>query len=187
MVDITTPDLLPGLSGNVVKKRLVDMGDGTFAEMTVTTLAASANAVGTVNLGALNGAATAANQTLGNAALSTLASPFIAATSAPLTATVSDTVAHVLGPMTPQLARQIWVTLNATVQASGTVQLLRSTDGGTTKLAITRDSVAIGSFAFSATTGAIVNEPVQIETDASASYYLAITLTAGTVAVRVAQ
>ena len=86
MVDITTPDLLPGLSGNIVKKRLVDMGDGTFAEMTVTTLAASANAVGTVNLGSLNGAATAANQALGNAALSTLTAPFTAATSVALTA-----------------------------------------------------------------------------------------------------
>ena len=187
MVDITTPDLLPGLSGNIVKKRIVDMGDGTVAEMTVTTLAASANAVGTVNLGSLNGAATAANQALGNAALSTLTAPFTAATSVALTATIGDTVAHLLGPLTPQLNRQIWVTLNATVQASGTAQLLRSTDGGTTRLAITRQGVAIGTFTFNSMTGAIVNEPVQTETDASATYYLAITLTAGAVSVRMAQ
>jgi hypothetical protein len=187
MVDITTPDLLPGLNGNIVKKRLVDMGDGTFAEMTVTTLAASANAVGTVNLGSLNGAATAANQTLGNAALSLLTAPFVAATAAPLTAAIGDTAAHVLGPLLPQLNRPIWVTLNAMVQASGTAQLLRSTDGGTTRMAITRNSVVIGSFSFNAVAGAIVNEPVQIETDASATYYLAITLTSGTVSVRVAQ
>lgn len=187
MVDITTSDLLPGLDGNIVQRRLVDMGDGTFAEMTITTLAASENAVGTVNLGSLGGAATAANQALGNAALTTLTSPFGAATSTPLTATISDTATHVLGPLTPQLARQIWLTLNASVVASGTAQLLRSIDGGTTKLALTRDSVAIGSFSFTDKTGAIVNEPVQTETDASATYYLSITLTAGIVTVRVAQ
>jgi len=187
MADILTPDLLPGFVGDVVKKRLVDMGDGTFAELTVTALAASDNAVGTVNLGSLNGAATAANQAIGNAALNTLTLPFVGAASTPVTATISDTASHVLGPMTPQLARALWLTLNATAAASGTAQLLRSTDGGVSKLALTRDSVPIGSFVFTAASGSIVNEPVQIETDAAATYYLSITLTAGTVVVRLAQ
>lgn len=187
MVDITTPDLLPGLSGNVVKKRLVDMGDGTFAEMTVTTLAASANAVGTVNLGSLGGAATSANQALGNAALATLSSPYAAAISTPLIATIADSVAHMLGPFTPQLAREIWLTINATTAATGTAQLLRSTDGGANKVGLTAGGMAIGTFAFTAATGAIVNEIQSVETDAAASYYLSITLTAGAVAVRLAQ
>jgi hypothetical protein len=187
MADITTPDLLPGITGNVVKKRLVDMGDGTFAEMTVTTLAASANAVGTVNLGSLGGAATSANQAIGNATLATLSSPYAAATSTPLTATINDTSTHLLGPFTPQLGREIWLTLNATVSATGSAQVLRSTDGGASKVGLTAMGIAVGAYTFAAVTGAIANEIVSVETDAAAIYYLSITLPAGTVAVRVAQ
>lgn len=187
MADITTPDLLPGLSGNVVEKRLVDMGDGTFAEMTVTTLAASTNTVGTVNLGSLGGAATSANQAIGNAALTTLSAPFIAATAAALTATINDTAAHTLGPFTPQLSRQIWLTINATAAATGAAQLLRSNDGGTTKIGVTQNGGLAASYQFSAVTGAIVNEPVLTETDATATYFLSISLTAGSVTVRMAQ
>jgi len=187
MADITTPDLLPGVSGSVVKKRLVDMGDGTFAEMTVTTLAASANSVGTVNLGSLGGAATASNQAISNATLTTLSSPYAAAGSTPLIATIADTAAHTLGPFTPQLAREIWLTLNATVAATGTAQLLRSTDGGATRVGLTAGGIAIGSFAFNAVTGAITNEILSVETDAAATYYLSIALTAGSVAIRLAQ
>jgi hypothetical protein len=187
MVNITTPDLLPGLNGNVVQKRLIDMGDGTFAELTVTTLAASTNTVGTVDLGNLNGAATASNQALGNASLATLSSPFVTATSTPLTTTISDTAAHTLGPFAPQLSRHIWLTLNATAAATGTAQLLRSNDAGVTKIGITQGGGGIASFQFSAVTGAIVNEPILTETDATATYFLLITLTAGSVVVRVAQ
>lgn len=187
MADITTPDLLPGVLGSVVKKRLVDMGDGTFAEMVVASLAASANAVGTVNLGSIGGAATASNQALGNATLSTLASGYAAATSTPLTATISDTAAHVIGPLAPMLAREIWLTLYATSAASGTAQLLRSTDGGTTRIGLTAGGNLIGNYAFSGLGGTIVNEIISVETDAAATYYLAITLTAGTVQARVAQ
>lgn len=187
MADIITPDLLPGVSGAVIKKRLVDMGDGTFAEMTVTMLAASANAVGTVNLGSIGGAATASNQALGNASLATIASGYAAATSTPVTATITDTSTHVLGPFTPQLNREIWLTLNATTAASGSAQLLRSTDSGATKVGLTAGGIAIGGYAFGGTTGAIVNEIIGIETDASATYYFTITLSAGAVTCRLAQ
>ena len=187
MADITTPDLLPGLTGNVVEKRLVDMGDGTFAEMTVTMLAASTNTVGTVNIGSLGGAATSANQAIGNAALAALSAPFLAAATTPLTAAISDTATHALGPFAPQLCRQIWLTINATAAASGTAQLLRSNDSGTTRIGITQGGVLAASYQFSAAVGVIVNEPVLAETDASASYFLAITLSAGSVTVRIAQ
>jgi hypothetical protein len=187
MADILTPALLPGLTGDVVEKRLVDMGDGTFAELNVTTLAASTNTVGTVNLGSLGGAATAANQALGNASLATISAPFVAATSTPLTATINDTAAHMLGSFAPQLSRQIWLTLNATVAASGTARLLRSNDGGITKIGVTLGGSMAASYQFSAATGVIVNEAILTETDASATYFLAITLSAGTVTVRVAQ
>jgi hypothetical protein len=187
MADIFTSDLLPGLHGNVVEKRLVDMGDGTFAELTMTTLAASTNTVGTVNLGSLGGAATSANQAIGNATLTTLSAPFTAATSTPLTAAISDTATHALGPFTPQLSRQIWLTLNATAAASGTAQLLRSNDGGTTRIGITQSGNIAASYQFSGVTGAIVNEPILAETDATAVYFLMITLTAGSITVRIAQ
>lgn len=187
MADIITPDLLPGLNGNVVEKRLVDMGDGTFAEMTTTVLAASTNTVGTVNLGSLGGAATSANQAIGNATLSTLTSPFVGATSSPLTASINDTASHVIGPFAPQLSRQIWLTLNATAAASGSAQLLRSNDGGTTRIGVTQGGGIAASYQFTNVSGAIVNEPILIETDTTASYYLSIALTAGSVTVRMAQ
>jgi hypothetical protein len=187
MADITTPDLLPGLSGNIVERRLIDMGDGTFAPLTVATLAASTNIVGTVNIGSLGGAATSANQAIGNAALATIAALFGAATSTPLTAAINDTAAHAIGPFAPQLARRIWLTINATAAASGTAQLVRSNDGGTTRIGLTQGGGIAGTYRFTGVSGAIVNEPVLTETDASATYYVLITLTAGSVTVRLAQ
>jgi hypothetical protein len=187
MADLITPDLLPGFTGDVVQKRLVDMGDGTYADMTVTVLAEGTNAIGTVDLGSIGGAATAVNQTLGNASLVSISSPYSAAASTPLVTTVSNTTAQVLGPFTPQLAREIWLTLNATAAASGKAQLLRSTDGGTTQIGLTAAGMPIGSYSFSAVTGSIVNEILSFETDAAATYYLSIALTAGTVAARLAQ
>jgi hypothetical protein len=127
-------------------------------------------------------AAVAASQ-----ALAILGAPFLPATSAPLTAIISDTAAHTLGPFAPQLARQIWLTLNATVAASGSAQLLRSTDGGATKLAPTANGAPLAQLEFTDALGVIVNEPVLPETDAAATYFVTITLTAGTVTVRVAQ
>jgi hypothetical protein len=110
------------------------------------------------------------------------------ATSSALAITINDTATHILGPFTPQLGRQMWLTLDATVAASGTAQLLRSTNGGTTQLPLTRNSTPIGNYAFGSEAGVIVNEPLPYaETDATATYYLTITLTAGTVTVRLAQ
>lgn len=206
MPDILTPDLLPGYAGKVVQKRLVDMGDGTFAELTVATLAASGNSIGTVDLGSLGGAATAANQSIGNAALTLMAAPFAAAISIPLIgqATAGSGVSltsppasvvngagtasspWLLGPFQPQLTRDIWLTLNGT-GASGSAQLLRSNDRGTTRLSVTQAGAAIGAFSFANVTGAIVNEKLVNETDASASYYVSIVLTAGALAIRLSQ
>lgn len=181
MTDTTSSELLPGLAGALVKKRLVDMGDGTFAEMTVATLAASANNIGTVNLGALGGAATAANQALTNASLTLVASPFVVATTAPLSGTIADTVPHLIGPFTPQVARDVCLTINATSAATGTVQLLRSIDGGATTPATTVGGTPWARYAFANALGAIVNEPVWTETSGLATLYLAITLGGGSV------
>lgn len=109
-----------------------------------------------------------------------------AATSTPLAGAVSDTAAHVFGPFAPQLAREIWATLVGQ-GASGTAQLLRSTDGGATMAGLTAGGVAWAGWSFSAVSGSIVNEQVASESDAAASYYLAVTLSAGSLTYRIAQ
>ena len=105
-----------------------------------------------------------------------------AATTTPLSGTVSDTAAHVFGPFSPQLGRPIWLTLNGTTAASGTAQILRSIDGGTTQLGITVGGIPWGTYTFYSASGAVVNEMVTEESSALATYYVSITLTAGSVA-----
>ena len=100
-----------------------------------------------------------------------------AATSAPLTG--SSSASATVGPFTPQLGRPIWLTLSGSW--SGTVVVLRSTDGGATKLPLTAAGQGWGAF------GANVNEPVGEETVAAARYYLQITLTSGSVTYEVRQ
>ena len=99
------------------------------------------------------------------------------ATSTPLTGTANASTT--VGPFTPQLARAIWISLSGTW--TGTVQVLRSTDGGATKLPLTVAGASWGSFT------ANCNEPVAEESDAAATYYLSITLASGSVTYRVAQ
>lgn len=100
-----------------------------------------------------------------------------AATSTPLSGSSSTT--QTVGPFTPQLGRPINLTLSGTWV--GSVQLLRSIDGGTTKLPLTVGGSAWGSYSANA------NEPVWTETEAGATYYLAITRTSGTISYRIAQ
>jgi hypothetical protein len=52
---------------------------------------------------------------------------------------------------------------------------------------LTAGGLALGAYTFNAVTGAIANEIVSVETDAAATYFISIALTAGTVAVRLAQ
>ena len=83
------------------------------------------------------------------------------------------------GPFVPQLGRAIRLTTAGTW--SGTVQLLRSIDGGTTRLPLTAGGFAWGSYT------ANVNEAVAVETEAGATYHVGVTLTGGTLSYRVAQ
>jgi len=113
----------------------------------------------------------------------------VAATSTPLIATINDTALHMLGPFAPQLARPIILTLVAT-GASGTAQLLRSTDGGTTKLPITQGGAPAADYQIGLGgpfAGVVANERIWTETDAAATEYLQVQLTAGSLAVRLAQ
>lgn len=85
-----------------------------------------------------------------------------------------------LGPFQPVLGRTIWLTLSGSW--SGTVQLLRSSDGGTTKLPLTYgDGSAKPSW-----TGA-VQAPVADETVDGATYWLGVTLRSGTLTYRMEQ
>jgi hypothetical protein len=101
-----------------------------------------------------------------------------AAASAPLVGTAGAST--VAGPFAPQLGRPIWLTLSGSW--SGSVQLLRSTDGGTTRLP---PSYADGSPRPSY--AGAVNAPVAEETVAGATWYLAVALTAGTLSFRMEQ
>ena len=101
-----------------------------------------------------------------------------AATSTPLSGSLGATGTS--GAFAPELGRPIWVTLSGTWV--GSVQLLRSTDGGATKLAITYpDGSARATW-----TGA-VNAAVVEDACASATYYLQFTRTSGTLVYEVRQ
>lgn len=101
----------------------------------------------------------------------------LAATAAALAG--STAVSATLGPFTPELGRAIWLTLSGSW--TGSAQLLRSVDGGTSKLPLTALGQPWGAFTGNA------NEAIIEESCAGVTYYLAVTLTAGTLFYRVAQ
>lgn len=84
-----------------------------------------------------------------------------------------------VGPFVPELGHPIRVTLSGSW--SGVIELLRSADGGATKLPLTAGGERWGRFIANA------NEMVAEEYEAGASYYLGVTLQAGTLSYRVAQ
>lgn len=105
-----------------------------------------------------------------------------------------------IGPFTPQFARDIWGTISATA-ATGTIQLLRSINGGTpapmtdagyigqnTTLSGTQANPPAVAYLWNLTgyTGQIINEPLLTASD-GATYYLAINLSAGSVTYRLGQ
>ncbi len=90
----------------------------------------------------------------------------LAATSAAIAGTSS--AAQVVGPFVPQLGRAITVALSAATWPGGTAQLLRSTDGGTTKLPLTPAGVVLGTY-----TKQGVDQP-WLETEAGATFYLSL-------------
>ncbi|MFM5950110.1 MAG: hypothetical protein ACKOPM_12945 [Novosphingobium sp.] len=83
------------------------------------------------------------------------------------------------GPFSPSSGKPVVLALSGTW--SGTVRVLRSTDGGTTKLPLTAAGLPWGSYS------ANCCEPVWEETVAGAALYLDIALGSGSVTYRVAQ
>ncbi len=100
-----------------------------------------------------------------------------AALSAPLVGTAAQAV--VAGPFLPERGRPVWLTLSGSW--SGSVRVLRSIDGGASKIALT-----IAGEPWARFTGNC-NEAFIDETEAAASYYLEIDVTGGTISYRVAQ
>jgi hypothetical protein len=106
----------------------------------------------------------------------------VRAVSQPSTATVlagSIAASGTVGPFVPELDRPIRLTLSGSW--SGTVEVRRSIDAGAVKLPLTIAGDLWGRFTANA------NEAVAVENEAAATYYLVVTLTAGTLTYRVAQ
>jgi hypothetical protein len=101
----------------------------------------------------------------------------LAAGSTPLAGTASGSLTA--GPFTPDLTRPIVLTLSGAW--TGSAQMLRSVDGGATKLPLTVGGGDWGSFSTNC------NEPVWVESEAGASFYLAIAILSGTLTYRVSQ
>lgn len=95
----------------------------------------------------------------------------------PLAGTAS--ASGVVGPFLPVTGRPVMLALSGTW--SGQVRVVRSTNGGTTKLALTALGQAYGSFT------ANLCEPVWDEGESGAALYLDITLSSGTVTYRMGQ
>ncbi len=100
-----------------------------------------------------------------------------AAGSVPLVGSAS--ASGTAGPFVPELGTPIRVTL--TGSWTGVVELQRSIDGGATRVPLTAGGERWGRFTGNA------NEAVTDESEAGATYHLAIALQSGTLAYRVAQ
>lgn len=95
----------------------------------------------------------------------------------PLSGTSSASA--VVGPFVPDLTWPIWVQLSGSW--TGTVQVLRSTDGGTTRLPLTVAGQSWATFIVNA------QEAIGEESSVGAGYWLAITLNGGTLTYKVSQ
>jgi hypothetical protein len=117
----------------------------------------------------------------GTALLVSTATPLPVTTSpaaaTPLTGSAAATA--VLGPFQPAAGRAIMLSLSGSWV--GTVKLVRSTDGGVTKLPLTINGAAWAQFT------ANCCEAVWEESDSTARLYLDVTLISGTLAYRLAQ
>ena len=97
--------------------------------------------------------------------------------SSPLTGTTA--IASTTGSYVPLAGRPLVVTLTGTW--TGTVKLLRSINGGATKLPLTLAGAPWAEFT------ANVNEPVWEENESAAVFYLQFAPLSGTIAYRLAQ
>ena len=108
-------------------------------------------------------------------------------TTGPSSATVvGNTGGYFIGPFIPDIGRDIWCKLILSGGAVGSVQLLKSDDGGTTKDPLTAGATPYGLWTFDPFTGLFLNEQVISPSD-SGTYYLHIILSAGSLTFRLGQ
>ena len=105
------------------------------------------------------------------------AAPSGSAVPTPLTGTAQT--ARTVGSFVPVAARPILLTLSGTW--TGTARLLRSIDGGVTRLPVTLAGAPWGEYT------ANINEPVWEENEAPAVFYLQLTPLSGSIVYRLAQ
>jgi hypothetical protein len=117
----------------------------------------------------------------GDALIASATAPLPVTFGAPSATALAGTAAAsaVLGPFQPVLGRAVILALAGTW--AGSVKVLRSTDGGTTKLPLTIAGTLWGQF-----TGSCC-EPVWEESEAIATLWLDATLTSGSLTYRLAQ
>lgn len=113
---------------------------------------------------------------------------WVAASSQPVTITVSDTSDHDSGPFTPDLTREMWLTVVALggQPASGTVTLMRDDGDGTPRI-VTDKGEQVFTFSFSNASGTIINEITGRETSSGAKWSIHIKLTTGSVSAKLSQ
>lgn len=102
-----------------------------------------------------------------------------AAAAAPAALAGTAATSAVVGPFLPVSGRPVMLALSGTW--SGQVRLLRSTNGGATKLPLTALGQAYGTFV------ANLCEPVWEEGETGAGLYLELTITSGTLTYRMGQ
>ena len=100
-------------------------------------------------------------------------------TSAPESLSGATSVSTLVGPYAPVAGQPVILQLSG--EWTGTVELLRSVDGGATRVPVTMVGQAWGVFTANAC------EPVWSEHEAGAELYLQIGLTQGTLSYRVSQ
>lgn len=117
----------------------------------------------------------------GTAILVSAASPLPVSFGQPSTTPLAGSTATtgVLGPFVPVAGRAVVLSLSGTW--AGTVKILRSTDGGTTRLPLTAGGQVWGQYS------ANCCEAVWEESEPGATLYLDVTLASGTLAYRLAQ
>lgn len=102
-----------------------------------------------------------------------------ASASAPAVLAGSVSASGVLGPFQPVTGRPVMLSLAGTW--AGQVKVLRSTDGGATKMPLTALGQAYGTYATN------ICEPVWEDGELGASLYLDVTLSSGAISYRMGQ
>ena len=117
----------------------------------------------------------------GQLALVSNAAPLPVSTSAPAPAPLAGqaVASQLAGPFNPTVGRVILVMLSG--EWTGTVRLLRSTDGGATRVPLRVGGATWGEFSQSGC------EQAWLETEEGASFYLDVALDSGTLDYRVSQ